>query len=124
MPFWDLYRSFTPDSDYVHESHMKRLQDMCLTCIGCNLDTINRVGQYLAPVHKEILLERLVFHDMLVPSYLPFVTYNLFCSALRRINFYRCDQINDGVLTQLGSSGCRLRYLTINRCANVTGKSL
>ena len=100
---------------------MKKLSDMCLTCIGNNLNRINRVSTFLAPVHKEILLERLGFHDKLTPEYLPHITYNLFAPTLKRINWYKCEQLTDNFLKQLGSVGCQLRYITIHACPNVTG---
>lgn len=101
---------------------MKTLYDICLTHIATNLNAINRVGSFLAPVHKETLIERLGYHDMFTPDYLPFITYNLFSALLKRITFKRCDGVTDAVLRQLGLCGCKLHHLTIDRCRSVTGK--
>ncbi len=103
------------------ENSMKKLKDTCLQCIGANLDSINGTGRYLAPIHKEILLERLVFHDMLTPDYLPYVTYNLFSPLLRRVNLYKCAQVTDNFLRQLRSCKFKLESLTIHGCPNVSG---
>src|SRR6218665_1279833 len=101
---------------------MKTLKDLCLGCLGNNLHgNISSIVCSLATINKEILLERLVFHDRLTPEYLPHITYNLFSSLLRRINFYRCLQVTDGVLLQLSLSKCQLFHLTISDCSSVTG---
>ena len=102
---------------------MKTLYDICLTHIATNLNAINRVGSFLAPVHKETLIERLGYHDMFTPEYLPLITYNLFSAQLKRITFKRCVGVTDAVLRQLGLCGCKLHYLTIDRCKSVTGKN-
>lgn len=100
---------------------MKTLKDLCLGCLGNNLHgNISSIVCSLATINKEILLERLVFHDRLTPEYLPHITYNLFSSLLRRINFYRCLQVTDGVLLQLSLSKCQLFHLTISDCSSVT----
>ncbi|XP_064631251.1 F-box/LRR-repeat protein fbxl-1-like isoform X2 [Lineus longissimus] len=99
---------------------VKLLSDICLGCIASNLDSISNVRQYLPAVHKEILLKRLSDHDMLMTSYLPHVTYNLFSPVLKRVEFYYCDQLTDDVLVSLARSGCKLKELTIKKCSNVT----
>lgn len=100
---------------------MKTLKDLCLNCLMNNLrGNISCIVRCLATVHKEILLERLVFHDRLTPDYLPHVTYNLFSSSLRRINFYKCTQVTDMVLEQLNYSQCQITHLTISDCKSVT----
>jgi len=102
---------------------MKTLMDLALDCIGNNLrGNISRLATSLAPKQKELVLERLVYHDRLTPDYLPHITYNLFSPTLHRINFYRCEQITDTVLQQLGASACRLTHLTIHECNSVTGE--
>ena len=101
---------------------VKKLIDLSLDCVGRNLDVINRVGQYLAATHKELLIERLAFHDRLTKEYLRHVTYNLFSSNLRRIHLYKCDLVTDEVLKKLRLSKCQLRSLTIHGCDHVTGK--
>ena len=104
-----------------HLDTMKKLSDLCLGCIGENLNCINRVRVYLTTFHKEQLLERLGFHDKLTVQYLPHITYNLFAPALKRVNWYKCEQVTNALLKQLGASGCQLRHLTIHACPNVSG---
>eukprot|EP00058_Branchiostoma_floridae_P018232 XP_002603721.1 hypothetical protein BRAFLDRAFT_126867 [Branchiostoma floridae] len=99
---------------------VRSLTESCLSCLACNLHSINRVGHYLATRHKELLLEWLVYHDRLTPEYLPHITYHLFSSGLRTVHFYKCQQVTDAVLTQLGDCGCRLRSVTIHGCSEVT----
>ncbi|XP_066277811.1 F-box/LRR-repeat protein 20-like [Branchiostoma lanceolatum] len=99
---------------------VRSLTESCLSCLACNLHSINRVGHYLATRHKELLLEWLVYHDRLTPEYLPHITYHLFSSGLRTVNFYKCQQVTDAVLTQLGDCGCKLRSITIHGCLEVT----
>ena len=102
---------------------MKKLSDFCLKCIGENLKLISQVGRYLPTPHKELLLERLVDHDMLTPERLPHITYHLFSEKLKRVNFYKSNQITDKVLKQLGASLCKLEWITIHGCKMVTGTS-
>ncbi|XP_019625876.1 PREDICTED: F-box/LRR-repeat protein 2-like [Branchiostoma belcheri] len=99
---------------------VRSLKESCLSCLACNLHSINRVGHYLATRHKELLLEWLVYHDRLTPEYLPHITYHLFSSGLRTVNFYKCQQVTDAVLTQLGDCGCKLRSITIHGCSDIT----
>ncbi|XP_074641683.1 uncharacterized protein LOC141899336 [Tubulanus polymorphus] len=100
------------------------LTELCLNCIAGNLNRLNRAGRYLAPIHKEILLERLVSHDMLTSDYLPNVTYNLFSSNLKRVKFYKCHQVTDTLLKHLSNSGCKLTSLMIHRCEQVTDSGI
>ena len=101
---------------------MKKLQDMCICCIAGNLDSIQQVQHYLAPKYKELVLEWAVNHDMLTPEYLPHITYNLFSSTLKNLSLYKCPQLDDAFLKQLGSSGAKFQTLKINTCKEVTGE--
>ncbi|ELU07002.1 hypothetical protein CAPTEDRAFT_224967 [Capitella teleta] len=103
---------------------MKRLLDLCLTCVGDHLDRLCRPGTFLAPRHKELLLESLCNHDKLTPSYLLSVTYNLFSPALKTIDFSRSSQVTDDLLQLLHSSKCQLLNLTIHGCPKVTDKGI
>ncbi|KAJ8301825.1 hypothetical protein KUTeg_020812 [Tegillarca granosa] len=99
---------------------VKLLQDICLDCIQKSLDRIPHAGSRLPTIYKEKLLERLASHDLLTPEYLPHVSYNLFVSNLRHINFYKCSQINNTVLQQLAASKCVLEDILIHGCENVS----
>ena len=115
------YRNMLFSRMLMKECRLKTLRDLCLDCVGKNLHCITRSSQYLAPLHKELIIERLAFHDRFTESYLPHVTYNLFSPRLERINLYKCDQINDKWMQKLAESKCRLRFLTIHQCENVKG---
>ncbi|XP_072026719.1 uncharacterized protein [Amphiura filiformis] len=99
---------------------VKKLHDICLQCIGENLHSISRVGKFLPTKHKEILLRRLVDHDMLTQQYLPHITYHLFSPAIRRVTFKWCDQVTDHVLTQIDLCQCKLDSIVITGCQGVT----
>ena len=101
---------------------VKLLSDICLNVIHLSLDKIPDIGLYLPTVYKEMLIERLAWHDMLTSDYLPFVSQQLFSSSLRRINFYKCEQVNDTVLQLLEAAKCKLEFVTVNQCQNVTGQ--
>ena len=58
---------------------------------------------------------------MYTPSYLPSITYNLFCSTLRHIKFACCPQITDSVLKQLGACGCKLQTISLLKCISIGG---
>ena len=102
---------------------VKHLHDICLCFIQRNLHVIPNAGQRLPTVHKELLLERIADHDLLVPEYIPFVIRELFSSSLRHITFYKCDQVTDDFLCALANQKCVLDSLTIHRCQSVTGNS-
>ncbi|XP_038046356.1 F-box/LRR-repeat protein 20-like [Patiria miniata] len=103
---------------------VKKLEDMCLQCIGQNLNSISQVGRLLPTKHKEILLQRLADHDMLTPDYLPHVTYHLFSPALHSVKFKGCEQVTDAVLMKLNDCKCQLESLYIGRCKMVTDVGL
>ena len=104
-----------------HET-MKKLGDMCLECIGKNLHIMSNVGNNLATVHKEILLERMAHHNMFTHEMRPHVTYNLFSETLKNITFYKCDHVTDDFLKVLSNCGLMLNHLCIHQCHYVTGK--
>jgi hypothetical protein len=101
---------------------VKLLSDICLNVIHVSLDKMPDIGLYLPTVYKEMLIERLAWHDMISPDYLPYISRQLFSSSLRRINFYKCEQVNDTVLQLLAAAKCKLEYLTVNQCQDVTGE--
>ncbi len=109
------------DQHVLVADKMKKLQDMCLFCIANNLHKMPGVGQLLAPKYKELLLERMVTHDMLTTSYLSHITGNLFCASLKHITFCKCLQVDDCVLKQLGSCGAKFVTMKIHGCISVTG---
>ena len=115
------YRDMLCSRRLLMGCQLKSLRDICLEFIGNNLHCITRASQYLATVHKELIIERLAFHNRFTESYLPHVTYNLFSPQLERINLFKCNQINETWLRQLAASKCQLRFLTIHGCENVTG---
>ncbi|KAK3600851.1 hypothetical protein CHS0354_014217 [Potamilus streckersoni] len=100
---------------------VKSLVDICLSRIQISLDLVSNAGRYLPRVYKEILIQRIAAHDQLTESYLPYVSYNLFSESVRKIDFYRCEQITDKVLELISSSRCKLDQLTIHGCNQITG---
>jgi len=102
---------------------MKQLKDLCLDCLALNLSgNITCVTRGLAPVHKELLFERLVNHDRLTDVYLPHITYNLLAPTMKRLVLNRCAQVTDDLLQLLSFSGCKLTHLSITGCKSVTGE--
>ena len=102
---------------------MKKLQDICIFCIANNLDKMPRVGQFLAPKYKELILELIVKHDMLTLDYLPHVTYNLFSPSLRELTLFKCQQVDDDILKALGCCGAQFVTVKIDGCQAVTGEA-
>ena len=102
---------------------MKQLKDLCLDCLALNLSgNITSVSRGLAPVHKELLLERLMNHDRLTTDYLPHITYNLVAATMKHLVINRCAQVRDDLLQLVSFSGCRLTYLSITGCKSVTSE--
>jgi len=102
---------------------MKQLKDLCLDCLAVNLcGNITSVSRSLAPIHKQLLLERLLNHDRLTTDYLPHVTYNLFAPTMKQLVINRCAQVTDDLLELLSFSGCKLTHLTITGCKSVTSE--
>nr|XP_006815226.1 PREDICTED: F-box/LRR-repeat protein 4-like [Saccoglossus kowalevskii] len=99
---------------------VKKLSDLCLECVGTNLDTISRVGNFLPTIYKELLLERLACHDRLTPDYLRHISYHLFSPALTRICFYKCQQVTDDVLRNIEKSSCKLQSITVHGCNEIS----
>lgn len=103
---------------------VKRLQDCCFSCIAKNIASYNRLGSYLSPRHKEILLEWMCCHNLLLPSNTSSSLYHLFSHTLQRVNLSYSNQVSDGILSLLGQSGCLLTSITIQCCPNVTDKGI
>ena len=99
---------------------VKKLSDISLFFIQNNLHKIDNIGS-LPTVYKELILERIVCHDLLTDSYVPHMT-KLFSKSLTKVNFYKCEQISDYILKGIAASGCKLESLSIKKCCNITGK--
>lgn len=100
---------------------VKTLQECCLACIARHIASINRLGNYLSLKHKQMLLERMCWHELLTPENLPSVSYHLFSPTLQRINLSHCSQLDDQALDVLAKSGCLPTAVTIQDCPKVTG---
>lgn len=103
---------------------VKKLQDFCLACIARNISSYNRLGNYLSLRHKEVLLERMCWHNLLTSSNTPSILYNLFSHTLQRVNLSYSQQVDDKILGLLGESGCLLTSITIQDCPHVTDKGV
>lgn len=103
---------------------VKTLQDCCLACIARNISSYNRLGNYLSLRHKEILLERICWHNLLTDSNTPSILYNLFSHTLQRVNLSFSEQVDDKILGLLGESGCLLTSITLQGCPHVTDKGI
>ena len=101
---------------------VKTLYDCCLQCIANNLRTLNRPGSYLTRTQKEILLERMCWHELLTVQNLRAISYNLLSDELNRIHLSYSEQVNDEVLKMLSSCKCSPKWLTIHKCKAVTSK--
>ncbi|XP_055876177.1 F-box/LRR-repeat protein 2-like [Biomphalaria glabrata] len=97
-----------------------KLSDLCLQCIQQHLHRYPDLGCNLTTVHKEMLIDRLACHDLFFSDRLIHIKNHLFTSSLRHINLQRCPQITDQVLQLLGSSGCKLEVLILNKLESVT----
>lgn len=100
---------------------VKSLQDFCLACIARHISYYSRLGNFLSLRHKEVLLERMCWHEQLTPANTPSVLYHLFSHTLKRVNLSYSEQVDDKMLELLGKSGCKPSSLTIQECPNVTG---
>lgn len=103
---------------------VKTLQDCCMACIARNISSYSRLGSYLSLRHKEVLLERICWHNLLTDSNTPSILYNLFSHTLQRVNLSHSDQVDDKILGLLGESGCLLASVTIQACPQVTDKGV
>lgn len=103
---------------------MKKLQDCCLACIARHISSYNRLGSYLSLQHKEVLLERICWHNLLTPSNTPSILYHLFSHTLQRVNLSYSEQVDDQILGLLGQSGCLLSSITVQSCPNVSDKGI
>lgn len=99
---------------------VKLLSDICLGVVQKSLDK-NYNAQNLPTMYKEVLLERICNHDQLTEAYTPHVARSLFSESLRRVNFYKCEQITDSILKLLKESRCKLECIIFSKCDNVTG---
>lgn len=108
----------------INSIMVKKLQDCCLACIARNISSFNRLGSYLSHRHKEILLERICWHNLLLPSNTPSILYNLFSHSLTRVNLSYSEQVDDKILSLLGQTGCLLTSISIQDCPNVSDKGI
>ncbi len=72
---------------------VKTLQEWCLMCIARHISTYSCLGSFLSRRHKELLLERMVWHELLTPANLPSVSYHLFSRNLQRVNLSHSSQV-------------------------------
>ena len=105
------------------DTMVKQLKDVCLTKIQHSLDKLQNVGDRIPNVYKEVLLERLAWHELFTENYIPHIAKILFSPSLTKVNFYKCEQIDDRVLSLLGSTGCKLESIKVNACTSITGKT-
>ena len=103
---------------------VKTLHDCCLACIARNISSYNRLGNYLSLRHKEILLERMCWHNLLTSANTPSILYHLFSHTLQRVNLSYSEQVNDKMLGLLGDSGCLLSSIIIQDCPQVSDKGI
>ncbi|XP_064381962.1 F-box/LRR-repeat protein 7-like isoform X2 [Halichondria panicea] len=103
---------------------VKSLEDYCLACIARHITTFNRLGNHLSLRHKEVLLERMCWHQQLTPEVTPSIFYNLFSHTLLRVNLSYSPQVTDRTLELLGNSGCLPTSITLNDCPNVTDRGI
>ncbi len=103
---------------------VKTLHDCCLACIARNISSYNRLGSCLSLRHKEILLERICWHNLLTVTSKNSIVYNLISSTLQRVNLSFSEQVNDDILGRLGESGCLLSSLVIQDCPHVSDKGI
>ena len=103
---------------------VKKLKDCCFSCIERNIASYYRLGSYLSLRDKEVLLERMCCHNLLLPTNTSSIIYHLFSHTLQRVNLSYSGQVNDSILSLLGQSGCLLTSITIHCCPNVTDKGI
>ena len=103
---------------------VKKLQDFCLSCVAKNISSYNRLGNFLSLKHKEVLLERMCWHNLLTATNTPSILYHLFSHSLQRVNLSYSEQVDDKILDLLGQSGCLLNSITIQNCPNVSDKGI
>ncbi|KAH3706662.1 F-box/LRR-repeat protein 2-like [Dreissena polymorpha] len=99
---------------------VKQLKDVCLTKIQHSLDKLQNVGDRIPTVYKEVLLERLAWHKLFTENYIPYIAKTILSPSLTKVNFYKCEQIDDRVLSLLGSTGCKLESIKLNACPSIT----
>ncbi len=100
---------------------VKSLENYCLACIARHITTYSRLGNYLSLRHKEVLLERMCWHEQLTPEDTPSIFYHLFSHTLLRVNLSYSSQVTDYTLELLGNSGCLPTTVTLHNCPNITG---
>ena len=100
------------------------LVDICLRSVGQCIGILSQVRRFLPWKDKERLIERMCSHRLFTPTLLPSVTYHLFAPELKSVCLEWNDQVIDGVLVQLSKCGCQLRYLKIDGCKKITGKTV
>jgi hypothetical protein len=88
--------------------------------VAQNLSQIRQAQKCLRFRDKEVLIERMCWHQQFTADVLPAVTYHLFSSNLKRVRLEGNSQVTNSLLTQLAKSNCQLTNLKISNCKNVT----
>ncbi|CAF1479167.1 unnamed protein product [Adineta ricciae] len=77
--------------------------------------------QCLTADQRERVLRWLVSHDYLSPTVAPYITKNLLSIPLYSLEFYKCDQLTNDMLIEIGRAShfSRLKSLIIHQCSQV-----
>ncbi|CAF1498061.1 unnamed protein product [Adineta ricciae] len=77
--------------------------------------------QCLTADQRERVLRWLVSHDYLSPTIAPYITKNLLSIPLYSLEFYKCDQLTNDMLIEIGRAShfSRLKSLIIHQCSQV-----
>ena len=74
---------------------------------------------------RERILRWLVLHDRLSNAVIPCVTEHLLSVPLYSLEFYKCEQLTNDMLIEIGKASTlkRLKSLIIHQCNQVGGNS-
>ena len=80
--------------------------------------------QCLTAQQRERVLRWLASHDYLLPGITPYITRNLLAVPLYSLEFYKCNQLTNDMLTEIGRAShfSRLKSLIIHQCNQVHGR--
>lgn len=72
---------------------------------------------------RERILRWLVLHDRLTNEVIPCVTQHLLSVPLHSLEFYKCDQLTNDMLVEIGKAMTlkRLKSLIVHQCKQVQG---